>query len=145
MKKQLISLVLSMIAASAGAAGTQEPELTGHLEGWSDTHLPELQDAARSLLQPPFTVQELMDLAEMSVQAAQELKGVLAGKQRAHVAQAALVLVVKETCPAGIAAWAVPLLSGEGLVQLIEAAFLKLFPEKGPELASVTPDHFATA
>lgn len=125
-KKSLISMLTAALTLSA--ASTQ----TSALSDWAKKHVPKVTESARNLIQPPFTITELEQLATQSVVAAQELKGVFAGKERAKIAQTVLSWAVQEVCPDSLEAWVVPLVEGDGVAALIESAFLKLFPEKAP-------------
>lgn len=118
--------LISIITASL-SSGTANP-LIDQLGGWSDKHLPNLRAKAEALLADGPTILEVFDLAQGAVEAAQDLRGVVAGAQRALLAQAALVVVAREVLPEEVESWLVPLLSGEGLAALIESAFRQLFP-----------------
>ncbi|MDO4264677.1 MAG: hypothetical protein Q4C67_10820 [Deinococcus sp.] len=121
---------------AALALGTVNAPQTDVLGKWADKHLPQLISNTKDLMQPPFTMAELERLAMHAVTAAQDLKGVFAGKQRAKIAQAVLSFAVQEICPDSLEAWVVPLVEGDGVAALIESAFLKLFPEKAPAPAT---------
>ena len=131
-KKSLLPLLTA--ALTLGTASAQQTDVLGK---WADKHLPQLIDNTKNLLQPPFTMAELERLAMHAVVAAQELKGVFAGKERAKIAQTVLSWAVQEVCPDSLEAWVVPLVEGDGVAALIESAFLKLFPEKAPGAAPV--------
>lgn len=123
--------ILPMLTAAL-ALGTVSAQQTDVLGKWADKHLPQLIDNTKDLLQPPFTMAELERLAMHAVTAAQDLKDVFAGKDRAKIAQTVLAFCVQEICPDSMEPWVMPLVQGDGVAALIESAFLKLFPEKAP-------------
>ncbi|MDO4246786.1 MAG: hypothetical protein Q4C89_12245 [Deinococcus sp.] len=132
MKKSALSMLIAALTLSSA-----ESQKTNALDQWAKMHVPALIKGAQDLMAPPFTPSELIMLAQQSVVAAQELKGVFAGKDRAKIAQTVLSYAVQEVCPDDLEAWVVPLIEGEGVAALIESAFLKLFPEKAPSAAPV--------
>lgn len=89
--------------------------------------MPILIEQAKACLTGPFSLAEVGVLAESAVMAAQDLKGVFAGTERARIAQTVLVYAVQEVLPDSVESWVLPLLEGEGITRLIEATFRKLF------------------
>ena len=67
-----------------------------------------------------------------AVTAAQQLKGIISGKQRAKVAQIVLVVAARAALPDMVEPWIIPLLDGPAVEAFIESAFQKAF---GPEVA----------
>ncbi|WP_288481800.1 hypothetical protein [uncultured Deinococcus sp.] len=100
---------------------------TAALEVWADKYLAELRQKAQELLQPPFSLAELEQVADVAVKAAQDLKGIFYGVPRAVIAQTALVAAVKTVLPATAAPWVLPWLEGPTLAALIESSFQRLF------------------
>lgn len=127
-KATLLSLLTGALAL--GSTSTTPSALETQLGGWAEKHLSVITESARELVTPPFTLNELQELAAEAVIAANDLKGVLAGTQRAKVAQTILVAGVKYVAPDALEPWVLPFLEGAGLAAIIESAFLKLFPEK---------------
>lgn len=117
-----LSLLTTWLALSA-VTQPQEHALTA----WAEKYLPEVTQQARDCFSGPFSYGELGTLAETSVRAAQELKGILVGTDRAKVAQAVLIIAAREVLPDNYEGWALPLLRGEAIASLIEAAFRRLF------------------
>lgn len=107
------------------------------LDAWATEHFPKLQECGLALLKPPFSLNELDELAKEAVIAAQELKGIFKGTDRAVIAQKVLVWTVQETCPPIAKPWIEPLMQSSAVAALIESAFRKLFPEKAGEPAVV--------
>lgn len=99
-------------------------EQTGTLEQWMNEWFPKLQNATTHIT----GIGTLWVAAEICVQAAQDLKGVFEGKNRAQIAQTLLVVFVKQLSPEHVETWLLPLVEGEGCAALIEAAFRRLFP-----------------
>lgn len=124
-KTQLLS---ALLAFAGTATDPQEAALTA----WVDAHLPALIAKGRELLTPPFALQELSALAEEAVKAAQALKGVLSGQQRAKAAQLILVVAARAALPDLVEPWVLPLLSSEGVAALIESAFQRVFGDGAP-------------
>lgn len=97
------------------------------LDSWAETYLPRLRQEGRSLLQGRFDITELYEFAQLVVAAAQQLKGVFSGQERAKIAQALLHTAVKECAPLTFQEWALPLVDGPGCAALIESAFQRVF------------------
>ncbi|GGO41741.1 hypothetical protein [Deinococcus humi] len=88
---------------------------------------------AQELLTGPFDTGELFALAMTAVKAAQELKGIISGKQSAQVAQIVLVVAARAALPDMVEPWIIPLLEGPAVAAFIESAFQKAFaPEVAP-------------
>lgn len=123
------SAFLSLLTTSLALTAVSEQQ-SNALEAWGGKYIPELTSKARDCLSGPFSYGELGALAEASVQAAQELKGIFAGLDRAKIAQGLLIIAAREVLPDTYEGWALPLLRGEAVASLIEAAFRRLFGEE---------------
>ncbi|MGM9319778.1 hypothetical protein [Deinococcus aquaticus] len=134
MKKQLLILLTGPLALGA-ATSTQ----TTALDAWADHYLPELLRQAQSVLRGNVTRDSLGKLAESAVKAAQELQGIFAGTSRAKIAQAVFVVAARAALPDGIERWIMPFLEGEALAELIESAFLRVFPAPVVDADDVVP------
>ncbi len=77
-----------------------------------------------------FSFSELGLLAQNAVNAAQDLKGIFSGADRARIAQATLHTVVATLAPERVKSWALPLVDGPAIAALIEAAF-RFLEERG--------------
>lgn len=134
MKKNagLLALLTPLLALQS-APDTQ----VAALDAWATHHLPKLQECGLALLKPPFSLNELDELAKEAVIAANELKGIFKGTDRAVIAQKVLIWTVQETCPPVAKPWIEPLMQSDAVAALIESAFRKLFPEKAGEPAVV--------
>lgn len=116
---------------TALALGAATPTERSKLATWIDEYTPKIANAVAGVFTPPFTWAELTGVADISVTAAQELKGVFAGADRAHIAQIVFVEVVRYVLPDGmIEDVAVSALNSEAVAGMIEAAYQRLF---GPE------------
>ena len=134
MKKQLLTLLTGTLALGA-ATSTQ----TAALDAWTDHYLPELLRQAQSVLRGNVTHDSLGRLAESAVKAAQELQGIFAGTSRAKIAQTVFVVAARAALPDGIERWIMPFLEGEALAELIESAFLRVFPAHVVDADDVAP------
>lgn len=97
------------------------------LDSWADKYLPRLSEDGRALFQGKFDITEVYNFGQIAVQAAQELKGMFSGQERAKVAQALLHMAVKQYAPLIFQEWALPLVDGPGCAALIESAFQRVF------------------
>lgn len=127
---------LMTLLTAALSLGTPTDTQATALQTWAETHLPPLVASAQALLKPPFTLQELSDLADEAVTAAQDLKGIFEGTERAQAAQIILVVAAREALPDLVEPWVIPFLSGDGVEALIESAFQRVF---GPEVVALPP------
>lgn len=124
---------LSLLTASLALSGAQQQHA---LDTWADKYIPELTDKALACLSGPFSFGEVGDLAEAAVRAAQDLKGIFAGTQRAEIAQVVLVASVKAVLPDDAEHWVLPLLESDVVEGIIEAAFRRVF---GPQAQGAPP------
>lgn len=138
MKKfNTLAMLTTALSLSASDTTTQAA-----LQAWTDKHMPALIESAKGLLSGGFNITAVFTLAGEAVKAAQDLKGIVAGQERASVAQVVLVVAAKAALPDMVEPWIIPLLSGDGVKALIESAFLKIFgPDKvpAPEVAEPAP------
>ena len=110
--------------AQADAAGAP-PEQTAALDAWADKYLPELTEKARACVNGPFSWEEVGNLAESASQAAQELKGLFGGTERADIAQTILAVSVKAALPDNVEHWVLPMLEGDA-VEPVDPATISL-------------------
>ncbi len=96
------------------------------VQPWLDKHLPSLVTKAQAL-RDGATWTEVGALIEAAVQAAQELKPVLAGTARAAFVLAVVQSLVREFAPPS-AQWLRLLLDSPFAAMLVEMAFRRLFP-----------------
>lgn len=122
LKAQILSALLALgTATRSGTALT--PDL---VKPWLDKHLPGLISKAQAL-RDGATWTEVGALLEAGMQAAQELKGVLAGTARAQFVLSIVQALVREFTPPS-AGWISMLLNSPFTLMLIEMAFKRLFP-----------------
>ncbi|THF70528.1 hypothetical protein E7T06_07435 [Deinococcus sp. Arct2-2] len=122
LKAQILSTLLALgTATRAGDALT--PDL---VKPWLDKHIGNLTSKAQAL-RDGATWTEVGALLEAAVQAAQELKPVLAGTARAQFVLAVVQALVREFAPPS-ATWLTVMLSSPFTLMLIEMAFKRLFP-----------------
>lgn len=133
MKSNVMTLLTAALSLSASDTAAQ-----GSLQTWTDTNMPVLINQARELLNGPFDTGEIFALAMTAVKAAQELKGIISGKQRAQVAQIVLVVAARAALPDLVEPWVIPLLDGPAVAAFIESAFQKAFGEEKAPLPPVT-------
>ncbi|BDP42941.1 hypothetical protein DAETH_29100 [Deinococcus aetherius] len=122
---------LSLLTMSLALGAVTQPQQTA-LDAWADKFLPVVLEKARGLIRGGFGYAEIGSLAETSVRAAQDLKGIFAGLERAQIAQAVLVVAAREVLPSVAERWVLPLLQGEAVRALIEAAFQRVFGQSSP-------------
>ena len=117
------------LALLTGALALTSPTPTqaATLDTWATTWVPRIETSAQTLFSGPFSFGELGMLAEVVVQAVQNLKGAISGLDRAKIAQAVLHTTVIELVPAPLQHWVLPLIDGPGAAALIEAAFQRVF------------------
>ncbi|GGK91287.1 hypothetical protein [Deinococcus radiotolerans] len=118
--------ILSAIVALGTATRAGAPLNTTIVQPWLDKHLPNLVTKAQAL-RDGATWTEVGALIEAAVQAAQELKPVLAGTARAAFVLAVVQSLVREFAPPS-AQWLLMLLNSPFAAMLIEMAFKRLFP-----------------
>lgn len=128
---------LALLTAALSLSASDTTAQTG-LQAWTDANMPVLITEAKALLDGPFDTGEIFALAMTAVKAAQELKGILSGKQRAQVAQIVLVVAARAALPDLVEPWVIPLLDGPAVAAFIESAFQKAFGEEKAPLPSVT-------
>ncbi len=97
------------------------------LDTWADHWLPSLTEQARALFSRKFDMAEVGQFARQAVTAAQDLKGVFGGSDRAGIAQAILHTAISTYAPANVKVWILPLVDGPGCCAIIEAAFRVVF------------------
>ncbi|WP_272977096.1 hypothetical protein [Deinococcus geothermalis] len=118
--------ILSTLRALGTATRSGTPLDTTVVQPWLDKHLPNLVTKAQAL-RDGATWSEVGALLEAAVQAAQELKPVLAGTARAAFVLAVVQALVREFAPPS-AQWLRLLLDSPFAAFLIEMAFKRLFP-----------------
>ncbi|GGL18169.1 hypothetical protein [Deinococcus radiotolerans] len=118
--------ILSALVALGTATRQGAPLNTAIVQPWLDQHLPNLVTKAQAL-RDGATWTEVGALIEAAVQAAQELKPVLAGTARAAFVLAVVQSLVREFAPPS-AQWLLMLLNSPFAALLIEMAFRRLFP-----------------
>ena len=116
--------ILSSLIALGAATRLGTPLNTTIVQPWLDKQLPNLVSKAQAL---GATWTEVSALIEAAVQAAQELKPVLAGTARAAFVLAVMQSLVREFAPPS-AQWLLMLLNSPFAAMLIEMAFKCLFP-----------------
>lgn len=119
--------ILSLLtgALNLGAATATD---RSKLAVWIDDNANALTQAARDLIAPPFSPDELSKFAGVVVVAVQRLQDVFAGADRAKVAQIVFVEAARAALPDGVVEdIAVKFLSSEAAAQIIEAAYQKIF------------------
>ena len=124
-KSKLITLLTTTLALGSATA-TQ----TDALSTWVEKNVPPFLEAAKALATPPFYPSEPKVLAEKAVIAAQELKGVFAGAERAKIAQTVFIYAIKDVTPDNLEPYFVPLLESDQVAALIESAFQRVFGSK---------------
>jgi hypothetical protein len=118
----ILSALVALGAATRSGAALDAPTV----QPWLDKHLPNLVTKAQAL-RDGATWTEVGALLEAAVQAAQELKPVLAGTARAAFVLAVVQSLVREFAPPS-AQWLRLLLDSPFAAFLIEMAFRRLFP-----------------
>ena len=118
----ILSALVALGAATRSGAALDAPTV----QPWLDKHLPNLVTKAQAL-RDGATWTEVGALLEAAVQAAQELKPVLAGTARAAFVLAVVQSLVREFAPPS-AKWLRLLLDSPFAAFLIEMAFRRLFP-----------------
>lgn len=98
---------------------------------WIDTAFPEVQTAARDLLTPPFAMDEIGRMLDVTVKAVNKFKangipGLASGDVAAAVARWA---AFKFGPPNFVNSWAGGLFAGTVLPALVKAAYLRAFPK----------------
>ena len=122
MKSKFLSLVSAALLLSPS-----DMVQTGALNTWAGTYVPLLENNAKALLSGSFGWNELGQLAETAVKAAQELKGIFKGIPRATIAQVLLREAVVAALPGPVEHWVLPLVNSAAVKSLIEAAFQRVF------------------
>lgn len=117
----MVRKVLDQLTANLSMGGSQTDVLTN----WFQDHGQGILDAARDVVTAPFGWAELGELAERVSQAVESLGEQFDGRTQAQVAQMILVAVVRAVLPDNVEHWVIPLLNGEAVAALIEAAFRK--------------------
>lgn len=113
------ALLTAILALTPAATAPQKTALDEWVNHWG----PLLTDQAKTLLGGNFGFSGLGKLAQDAVNAAQDLKGIFSGTDRAKIAQAVLHTTVATLAPDRVKKWALPLVDGPAVAALIESAF----------------------
>ena len=141
-----VNLLFTALSAqlAVGAFTPQEDAL----HTWLAEYWPKAQSAASTLFAEGFDFQSLGALASVAVSAAQSLKGLFAGAERAQIAQIIFVEAAKAAIPDDYEHWIIPMLQSAAAGAMIEAAFRRLFgagvpvspPEQGADAVVDAPE-----
>lgn len=121
------AVLLSAILLNAPSTSTQQSAL----DAWADTWLPKLTEQGKALFEGNFDMAEVGQFAREAVTAAQDLKGVFSGTDRAGIAQAILHTAIAEFAPAAVKLVILPIVDGPGCAAIIEAGFRVVFGPQG--------------
>lgn len=113
--------LLALLTTALSPTDAQKDALTT----WVDTHGKAVLDAARECLTGEFDWAELGKLAEVASKSASALGSAFEGLERAEIAQIILSASARAVLPDAVEHWVLPLLEGDGVKALIEAAFRK--------------------
>lgn len=122
----LQSQILTTLIALGAATRSGAPVAPDLVQPWLDKHLPGIVSKAQAL-RDGATWTEVGALLEAAVQAAQELRPVLAGTERAAFVLAIVQSLVRAFAPPS-AQWVLMLLDSPFARLLIDMAFKRLFP-----------------
>lgn len=107
------------------------------LDAWAEQWGTQLFQQGSALFSGAFSFTEIGQFAQSAVEAAQGLKGIFSGQERAKIAQTILHTVIAEYAPLVVKEWALPLVDGPGCAALIEAAFQRIYGSGQQEVSAV--------